>query len=58
MIEVVKDLKKHNIMQCEYCRKYIKFDKEDIKGDYDFGAFGTTHWKYIECPNCKNDIQW
>lgn len=54
----VIDLKEENIFKCDRCGKYIKYDKSDIKGDYDFGPFGTSHWSYVECPNCGSQMQW
>ena len=46
-----------NTVRCPYCKSLVKYDKTDLKSDYEHTAFGTIHWTYIKCPKCKNQIQ-
>ena len=55
MVEIYKELE--NIAECPYCHTKVTYDKSDLKGDYEFTGFGTVHWTYIDCPKCKNQIQ-
>lgn len=57
MAKIIK-LEQVNIRQCGHCKKYVQYEKSDVKGDYEFGPFGTSHWSYVECPNCGHQIQW
>lgn len=56
MVRVI-DLESENIRKCRHCGRYVKYDDSDLKGDYESGPFGTTHWTYITCPNCRCQIQ-
>lgn len=46
-----------NVAECPHCHTLVKYDREDLKGGYEFTGSGTIHWTYIECPKCKNQIQ-
>lgn len=46
-----------NVAECPHCHTLVEYTKEDIRGDHEFTAFGTVHWTYVECPKCKNQIQ-
>lgn len=45
-----------NIAKCRYCGKLIEYSQSDKKSDYDYTPFGTVHYEYIICPNCKQQI--
>lgn len=55
MVEIYKE--PENIAECPYCHTKVTYDKSDLKGDYEFTGCGTVHWTYIDCPKCKNQIQ-
>ncbi len=49
--------KEENVIRCDLCGKLIQYCQQDKKSDYEFTPFGTVHWEYIICPNCKHIIQ-
>ena len=54
MAEVVS---KENLVTCPHCESLIRYDKSDLKRDSEFAGCGTVRWTYIECSNCKKQIQ-
>lgn len=53
----VINLEQEKIVQCKYCKKMVKYEDSDLKGDSESGPFGTTRWTYVTCPNCGHQIQ-
>jgi DNA-directed RNA polymerase subunit RPC12/RpoP len=53
----IVDEERDNIVRCNSCGKLIQYSQKDKKGDYESTPFGTIHWEYINCPNCKHEIQ-
>lgn len=61
MIRVIEEndvyhLINQSVTRCDHCGKMLLFEQSDVKGDYEATPFGTNHWTYITCPNCKHEI--
>ena len=56
MARIIEETK-GSIAQCKYCNKLIEYSKSDMKSGHDVSTFGSISYRYIICPNCKQEIQ-
>ena len=56
MARIIEEIK-GSIAQCKYCNKLIEYSKSDMKSGHDVSTFGSISYRYIICPNCKQEIQ-
>jgi hypothetical protein len=50
------------ITYCTKCKKFISYDKNDIKtGEHEYYVYGCElnyeSYKYIKCPKCQKEIE-